>query len=113
MFFHSKQNETIIAAWAEPAEHNQLTLTECFSLLKWVDLAFPTFFYLDQHMNLSSFESITKPFCYKWQMNWQEHLLCKDSFWRHKQLKYRSHLQELSSFIGILNRVKLITPNPW
>lgn len=46
MFFHSKQNETIIAAWAEPAEHNQLTLTECFSLLKWVDLAFPTFFSL-------------------------------------------------------------------
>lgn len=102
MFFHSKQNETIIAAWAEPAEHNQLTLIECWlSIIKADGFGICHFFHLNQHMNLSSSESITKHFCYKWQTNCQELLLYKGLFWRHKQFKYRSHLQELSSFIFI------------
>lgn len=67
MFIHSKQNETIIAAWAEPAEHNQLILNECWlSIIKVSGFGVFHFFYLNQHMNLSSTAPITMHFCYKW-----------------------------------------------
>lgn len=94
MLFHSKQNETIIAVWAETAEHSQLTLSECwFSIIKVGEFGICHFFYLNQHTNLFSSESITKHFSYKWQTNWQEFLFYKCLFSRHKQFKYRSYPQ--------------------
>lgn len=77
MFIHSKHNETIIAAWAEPAEHKQLILIEWWLSIIKVGGFGICHFYLNQHMNLSSSESITKYFCYKWQKNWQEAMLYK------------------------------------